>query len=580
MNRNVESHFSMLPSANIDRSRFDRSQDVKFTFNVGELIPFYVDEVLPGDTFDVTTSKVVRLQTLLTPVMDNIYLDTYFFFVPNRLVWDHWQEFMGESPKAWLPEITYNVPKIGLVDDLVEGDGAVKVGDILDYMGVPTGVSQANAEGVVIDKFNSINALPLRAYTKIYNDWFRDTNLIDEVPLYTGDTNYKYNVSTLGQHKPYKAAKYHDYFTSGLPNRARLAGAGDPFQTGSIVSPVYGYNTQAIPVITGTANRAWKSGDTYPPLHGHQYDGTANANEYATFGSARNASDDGNTVVIGRIASGTNGGGFVPDNLYVDLSAHPMIGGIDIVSLRYAFQVQKFYEALARSGNRYISILKGLFGVDSPDQRLQRSEYLGGNRIPISIHQITNQSQGENDFLGDLGAMSLTTDKHGDFVKSFVEHGFVIGICVARYDHSYPQGLERFWFRRERFDYYFPQFANLSEMPIYVGEVYMDPTDLTTSNDTFAFQECWADYRYKPNKVMSEMRPGVSNTLDSWHFADYYTERPYLSQEWIEEDKANVDRTLAVTSLVANQIFCDIYIQNYSTRPMPMYSIPGLADHH
>lgn len=255
------------------------------------------------------------------------------------------------------------------------------------------------------------------------------------------------------------------------------------------------------------------------------------------------------------------------------------IGAVDVVALRYAFQVQKFYEALGRSGSRYIEILHGLFGVDSPDQRLQRPEYLGGNRIPVTIHQVTNQSQGENDFLGDLGAMSLTTDKHSDVVKSFVEHGYLIGCCCLRYDHSYPQGLERMWFRHERFDFYFPQFANLSEMPVYTGELYMSADNLA-SEEVFGFQECWADYRYKPDKVMAEMRPGVSNTLASWHFADYYTQRPYLSQDWIEEDKSNVDRTLAVTSEVANQAFADIYIQNFATRPMPLYSIPGLADHH
>lgn len=558
----------MLPSAEIKRSRFDRSQDVKFTCNVSELIPFYVDEVLPGDTFDVTTSKVIRLQTLLTPVMDNMYADFYYFFVPNRLVWDHWQNFMGESEKAWLPEVQYSVPKIGLIDDTAEGDGAVKVGDILDYMGVPVGVSCASDSGVLpADKFSGVNALPYRAYLKIYNDWFRDENLVDPINIYTGDNNYKYKGITT-PHKPLKAAKFHDYFTSCLPNRAKLAGAGAPFQSGSIVSPVFGYaNSNTIPVITGPGHDYGEYA-----LSGEQLTG-AGAGRYRTFITS------GASSLGVATTSDDSKQGFSPDNLYVDMSAHPMIGGIDIVSLRYAFQVQKFYEALARSGSRYIEILSGLFGVHSPDQRLQRAEYLGGNRVPVTIHQVTNQSQGESDFLGDVGAMSLTTDKHSDFVKSFVEHGFVIGIMTIRYDHSYPQGLERFWFRRDRFDYYWPQFANLSEQPVYVGELRMSADNLA-GEEVFGFQEAWADYRYKPHKTMAEMRPGIANTLASWHFADYYTERPYLSQEWIEEDKANVDRTLAVTSAVANQVLCDIYIQNYSTRPMPLYSIPGLADHH
>lgn len=563
MNRNVESRFSQLPSADIQRSRFDRSQDVKFTFNVGELIPFYVDEVLPGDTFEVTTSKVVRLQTLLTPVMDNIYLDTYFFFVPNRLVWDHWKQFMGESDRAWLPSTEYRVPTIGLSDDIADGDGAVEVGDILDYMGVPVGVSLPLGD----DRGIPVSALPFRSYQLIYNEWFRDENLIDPVNIRHDDVLLKYNwFKSRNLTKPFKVSKYHDYFTSALPSRAKVASLGAPFSDGSVGVPVYGYGSN-IPVVPGEVDHLTSFS---VPMN------TINSSD-AIFGTNTQPVNNTQGNVYNVLSRGT--GTIAPSNLYTDISSNPMLGLFDIVSLRYAFQVQKFYEALARSGSRYTEILRGLFGVQSPDARLQRPEYLGGNRIPISIHQITNQSQGEQDFLGDLGAMSLTTDKHGDFTKSFVEHGFVIGVCCARYDHSYPQGLERFWFKRDKFDFYFPQFANISERGIFNAEIYMSD-DPDEANGVFGFQEAWSEYRYKPNKVMSEMRPGVPNTLDSWHFADYYTETPALSQGWIEEDKTNVDRTLAVTSQVANQIFCDIYIQNYSTRPMPLYSIPGLADHH
>lgn len=514
------------------------------------------------------------MQTLLTPVMDNIYLDTYFFFVPNRLVWDHWQNFMGESDKAWLPTQQYSVPGIILADDsTTEGSGAVQVGDILDYMGVPVGVSTPY-DGTNQGMF--VNALPYRCYLKIYNDWFRDENLMDPVNIYTGDSSYAYFQSNIAYKKPFKACKFHDYFTSALPSRAKTPSLGGAFSAGSVAAPVYGLGN-AIDVWTGDSRSTTTQ---YPPLSGHRYDlGASSGGDYLAYGTARNAADDGTVQTLNRVGTGTNNAGYVPNNLYAIPSSSVMIGGVDIVSLRYAFQVQKFYEALALSGSRYIEILHGLFNVNSPDQRLQRPEYLGGNRIPISIHQITNQSQGENDFLGDLGAMSLTTDKHSDFVKSFVEHGFVIGLCVARYDHSYPQGMERFWFRRDRFDFYFPQFANLSEQPLYVHEIYADNSN-SNSADVFGFQECWADYRYKPNRVMAEMRPGVANTLDSWHFADYYESRPYLSDSWIVEDKSNVDRTLAVTSAAANQLFADIYIKNYSTRPMPLYSIPGLADHH
>lgn len=495
MNRNVESHFSMLPSAHIERSRFDRSQDIKFTFNVGELIPFYVDEVLPGDTFDITTSKVVRLQTLLTPVMDNLYLDTYFFFVPNRLVWDHWQNFMGESDKAWLPSVEYRVPDLILKDNTVAGDGAVQVGDILDYMGVPTGVSRAISETSGF----AVNALPYRAYLKIYDDWFRDENLVDPVNIYTGDASYNYGNPVVTIKKPFKVAKFHDYFTSCLPNRAKVTNLGGNFSSGSVAAPVYGSPTNTLIPVGGFPASHNVGGTVF----------TSNVDDYVTQLYMRR------DPTTGALGSGPSFNGTTQQfrNLYAQSSPDLFIGAVDIVSLRYAFQVQKFYEALARSGSRYIEILSGLFGVNSPDQRLQRSEYLGGNRIPISIHQITNQSQGENDFLGDLGAMSLTTDKHSDFTKSFVEHGFVIGCVCARYDHSYPQGLERFWFRDTRFEYYWPQFAHLSEQPVYLSELYI-------GNDSelgavFGFQEAWSDYRYKPNRVASEMRPGVSNTLDS-----------------------------------------------------------------
>lgn len=572
MNRNVESHFSHVPTIDIQRSRFDRTQDVKFTFNVGDLIPFYVDEVLPGDTFDIETSKVVRLQTLLTPVMDNIYLDTYYFYVKNIVLWDHWPQFMGESDKAWLPTQSYQVPGIILADksdsDEDVGSGAVEVGDILDYMGVPVGVSTPY-DGTSTGMY--VNALPYRAYLKIYDDWFRDENLVDPLNIYTGDTSYAYWQSNIAIKKPLKAAKFHDYFTSCLPNRAKLADVGGNFSHGSVVAPVYGLGN----------NAQLSVGDSYDisGVTKYKYIGSDAASTVSgireTVNRAPSENPDGNVAWIK--ASGNTG--FSPENLYASLPNTLMIGGVDIVSLRFAFQVQKFYEALARSGSRYVEILRGLFNVTPDDATLYRAEYLGGNRIPISIHQITNQAQGENDFLGDLGAMSLTTDRNGDFVKSFSQHGWVIGVCVARYDHAYPQGMERFWFRKDRFDYFFPQFANLSEQPVYVHEIYADNSN-SASADVFGFQEAWADYRYKPNRVMAEMRPGIANTLASWHFADYYESRPYLSQEWIEEDKTNVDRTLAVTSQLANQLFADFYVKNYTTRPMPMYSVPGFADHH
>ena len=568
MNRNVESHFSLLPSAEISRSRFDRSQDVKFTFDVGQIIPFFVDEVLPGDTFDITTSKVVRMQTLLTPVMDNIYLDTYFFFVPNRLVWTHWRELMGENrASAWLPEASYSVPQIRL--DALDGENyGVQTGDILDYMGVPVGVG-VDTPTQPGDPDMTVNALPFRAYWSIFNDWFRDENVTNPVNWSDSDaTQTTLGLKTAGLNKPALAAKYHDYFTSCLPSPQKGPAVKVPGSFSGDAWPVYPATTSVIP-----------ASGSFPASEIRFLDGTLPENKYLRKGNGGTGIMETNNIYAGASSTSVT----TSDPVYLsNLRTKPAINSVsgialDINDLRYAFQLQKLYERDARGGTRYIEIIKSHFNVDSPDARMQRPEYLGGNRIPISIHQITNQSQGESDFLGDLGAMSLTTDKHNDFVKSFTEHGFVIGLCVARYDHSYPQGLERMWTRKTRFEYYWPVFANLGEQAVMKTELFLDESTL---GQVFGYQERWAEYRYKPNRVAGEMRPGISNTLDSWHFADYYESAPSLSDEWIREDKTNVDRTLAVTSVVSNQLFADIYIKNYTTRPMPLYSIPGLIDHH
>ena len=568
MNRNVESHFALTAGIDIQRSTFDRSQDVKFTFDVGQCIPFYVDECLPGDTHKITTSKVVRLQTLLTPVMDNIYLDTYYFFVPYRLVWQHWREFMGENTQsAWLPQVEYTIPQMRCyyynTPDNIEMDMRVKPGDFADYMGVPVnvplskGTATSTADAVTAGEYFEFSALPYRAYVLIWNEWFRDENLQDPKNFSTGDANQRMPTGQErnGVEYVYRAGKYHDYFTSALPSPLKAAGP--------VLAPIESSNSVGIPVGSkdtdhnfSTARMHLFSGSNKYLYSNQQFTSTNSNNYYAPI-LGNNSSTDPN-----------------PLNLYGDVSSL----GINIMSLRNAFQVQKFLERDARAGTRYTEIIKGHFNVNSPDSRLQRPEYLGGNRIPISIHQITNQSQGENDFLGDLGAMSLTTDRNEDFTYSCTEHGVIIGICVARYDHSYPQGLERFWSRKTRYDFYWPEFAHLSEMAILNQEIYAQGIK-SDDEAVFGYQEAYGDYRYKPNRVAGEMRPGISNTLASWHFADNYVRLPTLSDAWIKENKTNVDRTLAVTSAVANQCFADFYIQNYTTRPMPVRSIPGLADH-
>lgn len=562
MSRNENTRFALNPTnLDIARSTFRRDHSVKLSFNVGDVIPFYVDEVLPGDTFQVKTSMVARLQTLLTPMMDNLYLDTYFYFVPNRIVWQHWRELMGENTQsAWIPSVEYSVPQV------TAPSGGWSIGSIADYMGIPTGVANL-----------SVNALPFRAYALIMNEWFRDENLSDPLNIPVDDatlagsngTNYITDVVKGGM--PFKAAKFHDYFTSALPA---------PQKGPDVTIPVaQGGN---LPVVT-LADRVDHSQFKAPMSA--WISGSQPNKDYSSvvqtwnFGSNFGGTDvESVSTGVGFDSPTSRDGSMYLDNLWAIQSG--TVTAATINQLRMAFQIQKLYEKDARGGTRYIEILKSHFGVTSPDARLQRPEYLGGNRIPVNINQVVQSSatQASGTPLGDTAAFSVTTDVHGDFIKSFVEHGFVIGIMVARYDHTYQQGLERFWSRKDRLDYYFPVFANIGEQPILNKEIYAQGN--STDDEVFGYQEAWADYRYKPSRVAAEMRSKAPTSLDVWHLADEYTQLPKLSDAWIREDKTNVDRVLAVTSAVSNQMFADLYIQCKATRPMPMYSIPGLIDHH
>lgn len=578
MNRNVESHFAQLPAAEIQRSTFDRSASYKTSFNTGDLIPFFVDEVLPGDTFDISTAKVVRSQTMLTPIMDNIFLDTYYFFVPNRLIWKHWREFCGENTEgAWAPTVEYTIPTIS------SPKGGFASGTLADYMGLPVGVEWKATDPL------APSALPFRAYALICNEFFRDQNLTDPLLISledanqtgTNGANYANDVANGG--KPFKAAKLHDYFTSALPSPQK----GDPV---GIPISVPGFSGGVFPVTTASA--ASIPAKAYPAMW-------ASAPQAFNSSSPTNASGYGNVAAMYRSGEsiGNNNGIMLhqntgsqnnlhfltPVNLVTNIPNQGTSGSQEVSfsvnELRLAFAYQRFLEQLARSGSRYTELLLGLFGVRSPDARLQRPEYLGGNRVPINVSEVTNNAQSADDYLGDLGAKSTTGDVNHDFVKSFTEHGYLIGLMVARYDHSYSQGLQRFWTRKKFTDFYNPKFANLGETAIYQAEIMATSANIADSAKVFGYQEIWADYRYKPSMVTGEMRPGVTNSLAHWHLSDYYAQVPTLSDGWIREDGRMVDRVLSVQSTVSNQFWADIFVRNKCTRPMPMYSVPGLLDH-
>ena len=546
----------------IQRSVFNRNYSVKFTGNVGDVIPFDLTEVLPGDTFTFDTAKVVRMQPLVAPIMDDVYLDTYYFFVPTRLIWSHWKAFWGENENgAWYPSVDYTVPQLAIPV------GGFDVGTIADYLGIPPKVAAGK----------KVSALPFRAYAKICDDWFRDENLMNPVNISVGDSDVT-GVNTGDQvtdiqlgGSPFVACKYFDYFTACLPGAQKAAGPTVEFALRGLL-PVNAYQNKAS-IALGDKD------DRFTSMAFMKTFRTTDAGAaYATNGNLGIGSD-GSQWSYGTSSPSGDVTRVTPFNLFANLDN---VNVFDINSLRQAFAVQRYYEKLARGGSRYIEFIKAFFNVDSPDARLQRSEYLGGSRLPLNVTQVEQTSATESGLTpqGNLTGISHTGESNSDFTKSFTEHGYIIGVCVARYHHTYQQGVERTWFRKTKFDYYNPTFANLGEQGVFTKELYFALNDNVDIPTIFGYQEAWADYRYKPNRVAGEMRSVATTPLDMWHLADNYTSQPYLSDSWIREDKTMLDRCLAVTSDVSNQLIFDFYIQSKAARPMPLYSIPGLIDHH
>lgn len=544
-NQSVNVHqFAMIPRADIPRSSFNVQTAHKTTFDSGYLIPVYVDEVLPGDTFNLKMTAFARLSTPIYPVMDNMHLDSFFFFVPNRLIWSHWEEFMGQQANPGA-SISYLIPQ------QVCPAGGYAINSLQDYMGLPT-VGQVGAGNTV-----SHSALHLRAYNLIWNEWFRDENLQNAATVDTGD-----GPDTVTNYTLLRRGKRHDYFTSALPWPQKGASVSLPLGTSA---PVYGTG-KALGLTDGTNNLGLgiNSAAAYATPTGGFYNTNPGS---ATYGGAIPATNRS----LGVVTSGVSG-------LYADLTSAT---AATINQLRQSFQIQKLLERDARGGTRYTEIVRSHFGVISPDARLQRPEYLGGGSTPVTINPIAQTSgtsaSGTTTPLGNLGAMGTALARNHGFTKSFTEHGVIIGLVSVRADLTYQQGLRRMWSRSSRYDFYFPAFAHLGEQAILNKEIYVRG-DVNDSG-VFGYQERWAEYRYNPSLVTGLFRSTAAGTLDGWHLSQKFTSLPTLNSTFIQ-DIPPVDRVVAVGAAAnGKQFIFDSFFDVRMARPMPLYSVPGLIDH-
>lgn len=563
--------FSDAPAMYMRRTKFDRSHVYKTTFNAGKLIPIFVDEVLPGDTTRMSVNYFARLATPVKPIMDNIYLDWFFFFVPNRLVWEHWQNFCFEQEDPD-DKTDYVIPTITATGN---SDNAY-IGSLWDYFGLPVNTS---------NNIPDINALPFRAVYLIWNEWFRDENLQKSVKIQKGDVNEVLDSSRSSEQPSWvfssgttivaglacpPRGKRHDYFTSALPWTQKGPGVSIGLAgTATLVdpSPVSGFFVQQSDdklggvafsedggvheVYTGNGSLRYSSGGHSVAIAGH-------------------AANDGSNYVTATTQPGSS---WLSKDSYADLDSSSMF---TINSLRTAFQMQKFYERLARGGSRYTEVLRSFFGVVSPDARLQRPEFLGSFTKMVMVNPIAQTSATDSTTpQGNLSAYGVTASKFHGFTKSFVEHGYIIGFVCARADLTYQQGINKMWLRSTVYDFYWPTFAHLGEQAIELREIYAQGTNADT--DVFGYQERYAEYRYKPSQITGKFRSSVTGgTLDKWHLSQFFQTAPTLNEEFIVENPP-IERIIAVPS--EPQFLLDIGFRYTTIRPMPMFGTPGLVDH-
>lgn len=523
MQSNMKHDFSNVPKADIQRSVFNRNHDYKTTMDSGFLIPFLVDEILPGDTFNVKSTLFARLATPIVPFMDNLYLDVQYFFVPLRLIWDNFPRFMGE-------QINPGDSTDFLVPQIVAPAGGWLVGSLSDYFGLPT-------EEVGL----SVSSLWHRGYNLIYNDWYRDQNLQDRVVVDKGD-----GPDTDGDYVLLRRGKRHDYFTSALPWPQKGDAISIPL---SGDAPIKGLGVFA---------------NTFPKTNSASYETDGTGAE--TYADAKWSDEAANRFVV---EEDPNNSGF--PNIRADLSN---LTAATINELREAFQLQKLAERDARGGTRYTELVRSHFNVTSPDSRLQRTEFLGGNSERINVSQVAQTSETlVGTPQGNLSAFGTVTSSSG-FVKSFTEHGVIIALCSVRADLSYQQGIPRMFSRQTKYDFYWPALAHLGEQAILNKEIYAK----NDANDdlVFGYQERYGEYRYYSSKITGKLRSTYGTSLDLWHLAQEFSSLPTLSATFIE-DNPPIDRVIAVTS--EPQFILDCFIRNKSVRPMPTYGVPGLIDH-